>query len=82
MLWMYQRTFFGKPNERNEGFVDLAGRDWLPLLPLLAMMVWLGCYTQPFLQPISASTSHLLEQTTMNDQYRVSLRLPGNVSAF
>ena len=25
MLWMYQRTFFGKPNERNEGFVDLAG---------------------------------------------------------
>ena len=82
MLWMYQRTFFGKPNERNEGFVDLAGRDWLPLLPLLVMIVWLGCYTQPFLQPISASTSHLLEQTTMNDQYRVSLRPPGNVSAF
>src|SRR6185503_8422610 len=54
MLWMYQRTFFGKPNQRNEGFVDLAGRDWLPLLPLLAMIVWLGCYTQPFLQPISA----------------------------
>jgi NADH-quinone oxidoreductase subunit M len=76
MLWMYQRTFFGKPNERISGFVDLAGRDWLPLLPLLALMVWLGCYTQTFLQPISASTSHLLEQTTMNDQYRVSLRLP------
>jgi NADH-quinone oxidoreductase subunit M len=76
MLWMYQRTFFGKPNERNSGFVDLAGRDWVPLLPLLALMVWLGCYTQTFLQPISAATSHLLEQTTMNDQYRVALHPP------
>jgi NADH-quinone oxidoreductase subunit M len=82
MLWMYQRTFFGKPDDRTAGFVDLSGRDWLPLLPLLALMVWLGCYTQPFLQPISAATSHLLEQTTMNDQYRVALRLPGSVRAF
>jgi NADH-quinone oxidoreductase subunit M len=82
MLWMYQRTFFGKPNERNAAFIDLSGRDWLPLLPLLALMVWLGCYTQPFLQPISAATSHLLEQSAVNDQYRVSLRLPRSASAF
>jgi NADH-quinone oxidoreductase subunit M len=87
MLWMYQRTFFGKPNERNSGFVDLSGRDWVPLLPLLALMVWLGCYTQTFLQPISAATSHLLEQTTMNDQYRVALHppaggAPGSIRAF
>src|SRR5581483_8905048 len=27
MLWMYQRTFFGKPNERDTGFGDLRMRE-------------------------------------------------------
>ncbi len=71
MLWMYQRTFLGKRPENAVAFADLSFRDWAPLLPLIALMVWLGSYTQSFLPPISTATSHILEQTNMNNQYRV-----------
>lgn len=72
MLWMYQRTFFGKRSETARPFADLRSRDWVPLLPLILLMVWLGTYTQTFLPTITAATSHVLDQTNMNNQYRVS----------
>jgi len=74
MLWMYQRTFLGKLNEGIEHFHDLQGRDWVPILPLILLMVWLGCYPQTFMPSISAATSNLLDHTNMNNQYRVGLR--------
>ncbi len=40
------------------------------------MMVWLGSYTQPFLQPISSATAHLLDQTSMSNEYRVQMNAP------
>ena len=73
MLWMYQRTFLGKVNEHLGTFADLNTRDWAPLLPLIVLMVWLGSYTQSFMPSITAATSHLLDQTNMNNQYRVKL---------
>ncbi|HEY6986906.1 MAG TPA: NADH-quinone oxidoreductase subunit M [Bryobacteraceae bacterium] len=76
MLWMYQRTFFGKANERAAPFADLSARDWAPVVPLILLMVWLGSYTQSFMPPIDSATAHLLEQTNMNNQYRVELAHP------
>lgn len=76
MLWMYQRTFLGKPTQHNAVFADLTRRDWVPLLPLIVFMVWLGSYTQTFLPPISAANSRLLELTGMNDEYRVHIPAP------
>lgn len=76
MLWMYQRTFLGKTTERTAAFADLTTRDWVPLLPLILFMVWLGSYSQSFMPPITSATSHLLDQTNMNNQFRVKLALP------
>jgi NADH-quinone oxidoreductase subunit M len=73
MLWMYQRTFLGKANERNAGFADLTGREWAPLLPMILLMVWLGCYAQSFLPSIGQATAHLLDQTSMSNEYRVNI---------
>jgi NADH-quinone oxidoreductase subunit M len=81
MLWMYQRTFLGKTHERNAGFADLTGREWAPLLPLILLMVWLGTYTQSFMPSISTATAHLLDQTSMSNEYRVHLSLPANASS-
>ena len=39
-------------------------------------MVWLGSYTQTFMPPISAATSHALELTRMSDEYHVRLAAP------
>ena len=72
MLWMYQRTFLGKPGAYGS-FTDLTTRDILPLVPLLLLMVWLGTYTQSFMPAISSATSQVLEQTNMNNQYRVAI---------
>lgn len=71
MLWFYQRAFFGKPSERNQNFPDLTMRDWVPVIPLVALMIWLGTYTQSFMPSISAATAHTLDQTRMSEEYRV-----------
>jgi NADH-quinone oxidoreductase subunit M len=79
MLWMYQRTFFGRAAEKNSHFPDLRASDWVPLVPLIVFMVWLGSYTQSFMPPITAATSHLLEQTSMSNEYRVMVAEPNPV---
>ena len=73
MLWMYQRTFLGRPGPRAVVLSDLTTRDWVPILPMILLMVWLGSYTQSFMPPISSATAHLLEQTSMNNEYKVQL---------
>ena len=76
MLWMYQRTFLGKPDERQGVFADLSRGEWVPVLPLIVLMVWLGSYTQSFMPPISAATAKLLDQTSMSNEYRVKTVAP------
>jgi NADH-quinone oxidoreductase subunit M len=71
MLWMYQRVFLGKTSESTESMPDLASRDWVPVVPLIALMIWLGCYTQSFMPFISSATNNILEQTQMNNTYQV-----------
>ncbi len=78
MLWMYQRTFLGKLNPVIEHFHDLDWRDWVPVAPLVLLMVWLGCYSQSFMPSISAATGQLLDNTNMNNQYRVKIDRSGS----
>ena len=73
MLWMYQRTFLGKPHDRHEAVADLHTGEWAPILVLTTLMAWLGCYTQFFMPPITSATAHLLDQTSMSNEYRVKL---------
>ena len=43
MLWLYQRTFYGKASESlSHHMPDLNGREWAAILPLLILMVWMG----------------------------------------
>ncbi len=73
MLWMYQRTFLGKTTSYTADFRDLSMRDWVPLVPLIVLMVWLGCYTQSFMPPISSATARIVDQSRSQDEYRVAL---------
>ena len=76
MLWMYQRTFFGKLSARVGKFADLSANDWIPLIPLIALMVWLGTYTQSFMPPISSANARILDQSRINQEYRVQSVVP------
>jgi NADH-quinone oxidoreductase subunit M len=60
LLWLYQRTFFG---EAKSPLTDLTGREWAAILPLIALMVWMGVASQTFLPPISAANARILEET-------------------
>jgi len=58
-LWLYQRMFFGTiDNPKNENLTDLNGREWLYMIPLLILSLWIGVYPKPFLafieQPVNA----------------------------
>jgi NADH-quinone oxidoreductase subunit M len=72
MLWLYQRVFFGEaPDEVRHHVFDLKPREWAAVAPLIAMMLWMGMYSQSFLPAVSKTTSRILDQTQVNVQFRV-----------
>ena len=62
MLWLYQRVFFMNVNEKVAGLKDMDAREVLTLLPLLALVFWIGVYPDSFLGFMHVSVSHLLEK--------------------
>ncbi|MCC7154140.1 MAG: NADH-quinone oxidoreductase subunit M [Bryobacterales bacterium] len=64
MLWLVQRTFYGEtPHEVAHHMKDFNAREWATMLPLLALMVWMGVYSQSFIPAITASNSRTLDMT-------------------
>jgi NADH-quinone oxidoreductase subunit M len=50
MLWLYQRTMFGRIEDpANAALSDLSGRELATLLPLVALAVWIGIHPAPVL---------------------------------
>jgi len=51
MLWMYRRVILGPlSNPENEKLQDLGPRERIILAPILALVVFMGVYPQPFLR--------------------------------
>jgi NADH-quinone oxidoreductase subunit M len=82
MLWMYQRVFYGEVTEKvRRCIADLTPREWAVVVPLIAMMVWMGVYSQSFLPPVSKTTARVLEQTQVNVPFQVRLNRPPRMPA-
>jgi NADH-quinone oxidoreductase subunit M len=63
MLWLYQRTFYGRASHDVEHHVhDLTTLEWVAIAPLMILMVWMGTYTQSFLPAISSQNASILNQ--------------------
>ncbi|MEP6963688.1 MAG: NADH-quinone oxidoreductase subunit M, partial [Acidobacteriota bacterium] len=79
MLWLYQRTFYGRASEAVSHHVpDLTTREWAAILPLVALMFWMGIYAQTFLPAISAQNTAILNQMDENKVQQVAIpALPG-----
>jgi len=61
MLTLYKRTFFGPvTNKANEVLSDLNGKELSALIPLVAIVIWLGVYPKPVLEPIDNSVKALV----------------------
>jgi NADH-quinone oxidoreductase subunit M len=62
MLWMYQRTMFGKiTRPENEKLKDLNLREKLILIPLLVAIFWIGIYPTQFFTRIEPTVKSLIE---------------------
>jgi NADH-quinone oxidoreductase subunit M len=56
-----KHTFFGPlDNEENKKLKDLNTRETWSLIPLVAIVIWLGVYPKPVLEPIDNSVKVLL----------------------
>ncbi len=69
MLWAYQRVFHGEPDEVNAKIPDLRAAEKAVLVPLIALIVFLGVYPKPVLDRIEPSVRVLVEH--------VERRVPG-----
>ena len=63
MLWMFQRVVWGEvTHKENQDLSDLSIREWVVLVPLVVLMIWIGVYSKPFMDKTEASASHLISQ--------------------
>jgi NADH-quinone oxidoreductase subunit M len=63
MLWMYRRVIFGPlTNPENQKLQDLNGREILILAPVLALIVFMGVYPQPFLSRMKPAVDLTLKR--------------------
>jgi NADH-quinone oxidoreductase subunit M len=63
MLWMYQRVIFGEiTHEENRRLVDLSVREWVVLVPVLLVIVWIGVHPGTFTGLTESSVQALINQ--------------------
>ena len=62
LLWAYQRVFHGPvTNDENRAMLDLNGREIAMLAPLVVLILAIGVYPKPFLEPIEPAAERLVE---------------------
>ena len=59
MLRVIQGVIWG-PAHKERSMPDLTAREWLMLLPMALLVVWLGVYPLPFLEPLHGAVETLL----------------------
>jgi NADH-quinone oxidoreductase subunit M len=63
LLWAYQRVFQGEiSSQANAGIPDMRLREMAMLVPIMAMIVVIGVYPQPFLNRIEPSAQRVVTQ--------------------
>ena len=62
-LWLYQRMFFGNiDNPKNQSLPDMKPREWLYMVPLMILSLWIGVYPKPFLEYIERPVNAVVNQ--------------------
>ena len=61
MLWMFQRTMYGEPKEATKVFADLTVREILILVPVVAIILWIGIYPRMFLGIAEPAVNSILQ---------------------
>ncbi len=70
LLWSYQRVFHGTPDGDNATFAEMAWSERALMLPLVALIVFLGVYPKPVLDRIAPSVRDLVVHVEHHSDYR------------
>ena len=63
MLWMFQRVMFGElKNPKNQVLKDLNAREIAIMVPLIALIFFMGVYPRPFIDSMAPSIDRLIAQ--------------------
>jgi NADH-quinone oxidoreductase subunit M len=61
MLWLYQRTMFGKvENPANQKLIDLNFRELVTIVPLIVVAFWIGLYPAPFFRAVEKPVNKIV----------------------
>jgi NADH-quinone oxidoreductase subunit M len=77
MLWLYQRVFYGEePADLQKEIYDMQPREWGAMLPMVAVLLWLGTYSQSFMPAISMANASVLEKVNARVEMQVKQNEP------
>jgi NADH-quinone oxidoreductase subunit M len=77
MLWMFQRVNYGPvTSEKNKMLGDLSPREWVLLVPTIAMAILMGVMPGLFLRPMEPAVAKVIERVTGSQPTRVSIEQP------
>ncbi len=66
MLWMVQKVFFGPlTHAENHGLKDLSHRELISMLPLAALILFMGLQPQPFLDKLAPSVERFVARASV-----------------
>jgi NADH-quinone oxidoreductase subunit M len=71
MLWLIQRTFYGETPEkvRSHFLKDLSLREWAIIVPLIALMLWMGIGSGTFLHAVRGNNDQTLNLVLKTTAY-------------
>ena len=81
MLWMFRRVIFGPlANPENQKLHDLTGREIFIFVPILALIIFMGVYPQPFLDRMRPSVDLTLKriQAVQTSPVTIKPSVPGD----
>src|SRR5262249_15610031 len=80
MLWMFRRVVYGPlARPENRLMADMSPREIAMLAPLVALIIFMGVYPQPFLSRIKGSARLALQRVEAQSMATPLVRVEGTV---
>src|SRR5262249_19185231 len=70
LVWAYQRVFHGEPTGENIGMRDITWRERAIMVPLLALIVFIGVYPKPLLDRIQPSVNQVISHIESRTDFK------------
>jgi NADH-quinone oxidoreductase subunit M len=77
MLWMFQRVNYGPiRHASNRALPDLSRREWVMVIPIVALAIIMGVLPNLFLRPMEPSVKRIIERITSPQPAQVQTVTP------